>query len=279
MINQGRILILGASGRLGTMLRHYWKPELQPYWQFRRDLNIPDSLVFDPSTDQPELDGVDVIVGLSGVIKGSSDALQVNSDLAVAAVRLGASLGAKRVFLSSSAAVYGQGGANLSENGPVRPSSPYGLAKIAMEEQAILEAKTLGVPATVLRIGNVAGADTLLGLRRSRSVRLDQFADGQGPRRSYIGPRSFADVMTKLIVEAASGRFLPSLLNIALPGTIAMADLLRNAAIDFEWCPAPNAAVPLVHLDVTRLTELMPLPAANAMEIVDDWRCYLESGV
>ena len=51
-----------------------------------------------------------------------------------------------------------------------------------------------------------------------------------------------------------------------------MADLLQAAGVGFAWRPAPDSALPLVELDVTRLMRMMPLDPARAEGIVADWR-------
>ncbi len=267
-----RVLVLGASGRLGGMLRRHWGAVLAPVWQVRRPMAGPDEMRFDPLTERAALGRVDVVLSVAGAVAGDAAALLAHTDLALAALRLGADHGARRVFLSSSAAVYGLGGAGLAEDDPLWPVTPYAMAKRAMEEAALDRSRVSGVPVTVLRIGNVAGADALLGRSGAGPVVLDRFADGQGPRRSYIGPRAFADVMAGLVRAAAAGLDVPECLNIALPGAVAMADLLQAAGVGFAWRPAPDSALPLVELDVTRLMRMMPLDPARAEGIVADWR-------
>lgn len=289
MILPVRVLVLGASGRLGAMLRLYWPDDLQAIWQFRRPVDHRDAVIFDPLDKGAALARCDVVVGLAGCVGGSDAALRSNTDLALAAVDLGAKLGARRVFLSSSAAVYGHQTSPLVEDGPTRPQSPYGAEKLRMEGAGLAHAQACGVPVTVLRIGNVAGADALLGqaglgLAGTEqaglgAVILDRFPDGQGPRRSYIGPSAFADVLAKLVRLAVAGRDLPAHINLALPGAVAMADLLRAAAIPFDWRAAPARALAEVELDVGRLAALVPVPLASAAGIVQDWRTYAKGVV
>ena len=267
-----RVLVLGAGGRLGGMLRRHWGPQIAPVWQVRAGSEGPGVVRFDPMGRWPALGRVDVVICLAGVIAGDAAALRVNTDLALAAVRQGARCGAARVFVASSAAVYGRGGAGLAEDGPVVPVSSYGQAKRAMELAALAAGDEAGVPVTVLRIGNVAGADALLGALDGGPVVLDRFADGQGPRRSYIGPGGFAAAMAGLARAAGAGCSVPVCLNLALPGAVAMADLLQAAGVAFDWRAAPAGALPLVELDVGRLLQLVPLERARAGAIVAEWR-------
>lgn len=280
------MLVLGAGGRLGGMLRRHWGTgagaglvgaDLAPLWQMRGAVEGPEVVRFDPLGRWPALGRVDVVICLAGVIAGDAAALRVNTDLALAAVRQGARCGAARVFLASTAAVYGRGGTGLAEDDPVVPVSRYGQAKRAMELAGLAAGDEAGVPVTVLRIGNVAGADALLGgLGQGRVGRgpvvLDRFADGQGPRRSYIGPGGFAAAMAGLARAAGAGCEVPACLNLALPGAVAMADLLQAAGVAFDWRAAPAGALPLVELDVGRLLRLVPLERARAGAIVAEWR-------
>ena len=263
-----RVLVLGASGRLGGMLRRHWPRDagLAPLWQTRQ--RESGTLCFAPLDDSPDLGALDVVVGLAGVTPRPDADLARNTDLALAAVDLAARHGARRVFLSSSASVYAPSPLPLPEDTPLHPPAPYGRAKQAMEGAALARARALGVPATVLRIGNVAGADALLAAPPGPRL-LDRFADGQGPRRSYVGPGDLAAILSALVQSPAA---LPEVLNLALPGAVAMADLLTAADLPFDWRPAPPGAIAHLVLDVGRLAALVPLPAADPARIVADWR-------
>lgn len=256
-----RTLILGATGRLGGMLRRHWSGDA--LWLGRR------SPGFDILTQQdwPRDVHADTILCLAGVVPGAGD-LELNIALGRAAVALGAQAGVQRVLLASSAAVYGGGVGALTEGAPLAPVHPYGRAKWQMESEAAALGAALGVHVTALRIGNVAGADALLAQDGPRRI-LDRFADGQGPRRSYIGPRALAQILAGLSrLEVA----LPKCLNIALEGPVAMADLCAAAGLEVEWRPAPPEALPEVTLDTRRLARIMPVPKADPAEIIADWR-------
>lgn len=283
----GRVLVLGASGRIGRMLRHHGLPGVTACWQFRDRVDQPGAVIFDPAAEDRFSDRLDAVLCLSGVVSGDPAALAVNSTLALAALEIGAGCGAKRVFLASSAAVYGGAALPLSEDAPRNPQNAYGHAKAMMEDAAQARAAQLGLPLTILRIGNVAGADALLGQQAQAAITLDRFADGQGPRRSYIGPQDLSAVMAALLRLGAAGGDLPLILNLALPGAVDMADLLRAAGRDFAWRDAPATALSTVVLDVARLARYVPLPTAPATHtpathliaarIVGDWQRYSEA--
>ena len=136
-------------------------------------------------------------------------------------------------------------------------------------EQVTREQVTAGL--TLLRIGNIAGADALLGGNEpGRRVVLDPVAGQNGPERSYIGPTVLAAVFSRLAALVVEGTALPVLLNVAQPGRIAMGDLLDAAGRDWGFGP-PNAAVlPRLTLATDRLAALVPLPAASAADLVAD---------
>lgn len=220
-----------------------------------------------------------VVLALAGVTRGDAAALARNTDLALAACEAARIWGARQVFLCSSAAVYGRDGADgrkLHEDAPAHPASDYGHAKLEMEH-AVAAWAGAGRPAvSVLRIGNVLGADAVVGRgRRGEVVRLDP-VPGQkdGPRRSYIGPLALARVLAALCARAAAGEALPFAINIAAPGAVGMADLLTAAGIYWQWGPENPGVLPHVELDTARLEALLPGLAgtSRAEALIADWR-------
>ena len=274
MTRRPRILVLGASGRLGAMLRRHWcAADLHPVWQFRA---APDpvyhgeTVIFDPLDGPPAIEPVDVVLGLAGIVPGSGS-VSLNTDLGLATVTCAVALGARHVMLSSSAAVYGASQALLREDEIACPLSAYGRSKLDMEDKALALAQHHDMPTTSLRIGNVAGADALLA-QPSSCRTLDRFASGQGPARSYIGPHALSTILQALMQKACSGTPLPARLNVALRGRVAMADLCRAAGLGVTWQPAPVTAVETVELDVKRLANLVAVQDADAPAIVADWQ-------
>jgi nucleoside-diphosphate-sugar epimerase len=255
------------------MLRRHWRAPaiFQPLWQSRGAVT-PGMVCFDPlcPPDDLALGSVDLVLGLAGVVPGRGDPGD-NIALGVAAVRLGARFGARRVFVASSAAVYGVSPGPLREAGPLAPAQPYGQAKRAMEQETARLGMELSMPVTALRIGNVAGADALLA-QDGPARALDRFADGQGPRRSYIGPQALARILAALMMRACQPAPFPDCLNVALAGAVDMADLCAAAGFGVTWRPAPPEALDVVELDVARLASLVLVPKGCAVDIVRDWR-------
>ncbi len=184
-------------------------------------------------------------------------------NLELARATLNASKG-KPVLLASSAAVYGAQPGPLSEQTALQPASAYGEAKVEMERLAAEFPN-----ATCLRIGNVAGADALLGQGRSDFV-LDQFPDGTYPTRSYIGPYALASTLANL-AKLSQRTPLPTTLNLACPIPAGLNELLTHAELGWTPTPAPETAIRSVYLDVSRLQGLVPI-SGGAAEVVSDWQ-------
>lgn len=280
------ICILGATGRIGHMLYETWPANrTQPVIRQGRGAAPVGGLCWDMLVEPvpPEMPRGSVILNLAGVTRGDETALTANVTLALAALDAAQETAARHVFLCSSAAVYGAGhGQDLGEEDPTDPVNPYGRAKLAMEvaaERWAAEHPAIGV--TVLRIGNVAGADALLGgAVAGRPVTLDPVpGHDRGPERSYIGPWALGQVLAGLADLACTGQPLPFRLNIAAPGVVGMADLLRTADLPWGWGPPNPSAVARVGLNTARLEALLPAAAGagNAEALIADWRRWKEA--
>lgn len=266
------ILITGASGRLGRVLRAAWPARLaglaRPLWQSRGGA-VPGAVVWDPLAGPyrgPALAG-GAILHLAG---GRIDAAATVA-LARAVCDLARRQGAALVLLASSSAVYGPG-EDLAEEAPLRPAGDYGAAKRAME------AAVAGRPGvTCLRIGNVLGADALIGAAvPGRPVTLDPVPGHEGgPVRSYIGPLAFAEVLARLCLRGIGGAgALPPVLNLAAAPPVAMGALLDAAGLPWAYGPPNPGVVARVTLDVARLAALVgaEATAATPAGMVAEWR-------
>ncbi len=276
-----RVLILGASGQLGRMLRCFWPVGDDLTLHSRQaHLNfIQFDLILEPEKAIAAMAQTSAVVCLSGVtnaqVATTGEVYSRNTDLALAAVRCAATAGVPRVFLASSAAVYGAAPGIQSEDMSPKPIAPYGQAKLAMEQAALAAAHSLDQSVTALRIGNVAGADTILGGWHTK-MRLDMFPDGTTPARSYIGPQT----LTRVLAQLTATRDLPEVLNIATPGVIQMGALLDAASL--KWSPrtAPEQAIATVALSTKRLERYVSFAPedSTAAGMVAQWRRYKARG-
>ena len=271
-----RVLVLGATGQIGRMVQWAWADAtgVSPLWQTRGNPATADwvrcDILHDPEGLAAACARADVILTLAGITPAPGRDLTLNSDLALAVQR---AAGGRPHLLASSAAVYGRAGGLCRESNAVQPAAPYGRAKRAMEQAVLAE----GGPVTCLRIGNVAGADQILGgAGQGAAMVLDQFPDGRTPGRSYIGPGTLARVLADLAMTAGQGRALPGILNVAAPGTVEIGALLDAAGIGWTPRPAPPDAIAEVALDINALSRFTALDPASgtAPRLVAEWRAY-----
>ncbi|MCF6272241.1 MAG: hypothetical protein L3J37_03480 [Rhodobacteraceae bacterium] len=125
-----------------------------------------------------------------------------------------------------------------------------------------------------MRIGNVAGADAMLlnaaSATPEKPIRIDQFSDGKGPLRSYIGPGAFGDCIGQLATYTGS---LPFLLNVAAPVPVHMEQLAAASSLPWAYRAAPPSSIQNISLDCQALCQLVDFPvhAAKPEEISLDW--------
>lgn len=248
-----RIGLWGGSGRLGRLLRAEWGNDAVVCYGRKADNGTQRLAVGDVPNSIEHLDALIVAAGPT-----TGPDVVVHEKLAQFAL----SLPVERIVLLSSAAVYGCMEPSLSEP-KAAPVSDYGRAKLAMEQLAA------GSRALVLRLGNVAGADALLGQLGPNRPTLHVFPNGDSPRRSYIGPQTLAACLLRLAESDATG-----LLNLAQPGSVTMGALLKAAGRDWNEEPAPDHAIADVTLDTTRAETLIGdlLPRAQASQMVKEWQ-------
>jgi hypothetical protein len=234
---KGKILILGGSGRIGSMMRESWdiKSPTNVIWQHRKVFEYQEhrplhSVVsFDPisysSSIVNKLGKVDTVVCLAGVSSGTQSELCLNTQLAEASLSLAEDLGANRLFYGSSAAVYGYGEA-LNEFDTLYPVSDYGQSKIDAEK--FLNESKSHVSIISMRMANALFADSITGQLRlppqDNAINLDFFPDGKSLLRSYIDPLSLGHILDMLSVIPIPAF---SVLNIASVEAIK-ADYLLN---------------------------------------------------
>lgn len=282
------VLLVGASGRVGRMVLHHWSrtPDALRLVPQYRGIPAPPGLNWDPLQSSDSLmrasdsvGGFGAMIVLAGVTPGSGRPLSLNSDLAEACLRAAGRAGIGRVLMASSSAVYGAGsGVALCERAPCAPVNAYGAAKLAME-RACTPWREVGLEVCALRIGNVAGADALMcniagaeaGTEASAVVGIDIFADGTGPQRSYIGPRSLARVLYSLCRHPAP---LPPVLNVAAPSPVRMSALAEAAGHPWRPRPAPPKALHRITLDCRALAALHAFAPEESRpdEMVRQWQ-------
>lgn len=257
------LVLTGANGRIGRLLRKLWahKPPkgLFPIWLTRTEWNIG-------AEAPPDLPTGGVLLDLAGVTSGD---FERNPFLASKVADLSQQLGCKLIYVSS-ASVYPGGAMDMDEDQALAPVSAYGRSKVAAE----VTVRAVALNPTILRLGNIAGADALLaGNRQGKLVALDQSTYGnRGPVRSYIGPHVLADVLSLICSKAIAAKGIGHTLNVAQPDPVAMAELLDAAGYDWSFRAPREGVIDQVALSLGRLQALMPVPPATAPSLVEDLR-------
>ena len=254
-------LVLGASSRVGQMLHQLWAQGVLdfggvPVWQYRTEASgqADHKIIWDILDGSlPDITHSGVIC-LAGPTAGPD--LGLNRDLALVAVA--AAQGAPLLYASTQA-VYGPQSGVLTEQAACQPGA-YGAAKLDAETALAAYPNT-----TCLRIANAIGADALLMMAAKGHVTLDQFPDGQSPRRMMIGPLALGRAFAALL---AKGQIAAPVLNLAQPGVVAMADILSAAGHGWTWKVAPATAIPSLELDITAVQTLINLPVADPVDLV-----------
>lgn len=288
------MLVIGATGRVGRMLCHHWQHDVTApalTMTSRSPSTVPDMLCWSPLDGPHGLlnhlaqRGADQVPAamlvLAGVTPGAGvpdEALAGNRALAEASLHAASAAGIRRVLVASSSAVYGVDphGAAFAETTQARPFSAYGKAKLEMET-ACQPARERGLEVCALRIGNVAGADALLGPLTGQSavgaepLAIDAFADGMGPLRSYIGVATMARVIAALVRYPAP---LPKVLNLAAPNPVRMVALAKAAGWPVRRVTAPETACQSITLDCSLLNGLCPMSSTDSLPetMVQQWK-------
>ncbi|PSL17588.1 NAD-dependent epimerase/dehydratase family protein [Shimia abyssi] len=285
-----KVLVLGGRGRLGRLLFRVWgavgTSSFPVIWHSRRS-PIDDSgdwVAWDLLKQGPPTclkGGINTVLNLVGVVPGGKQDLSLNRELALAATEAARVLGARHIFHLSSAAVYGDGKFGWHEGVELYPVSEYGRAKLDME-RAILSLTSSANPSeprqVLLRLGNVVGADQLIGGAVARGaeslVQLDQFPDGLGPVRSYIGPVTLADVLQVLLQRASCVPGLPPILNVAAPVPVSMDSLLDASGAAWRWRCAGEEAIQYLRIDVSVLSGLFSFLPRHCQpdQMVREWK-------
>lgn len=257
-------LVIGGTGRVGRMLAALWPQDMpRPLWQ-RRAGAAPvqdDDIIWDILTTAPPAlpYPISAVIVLAGVTHGTPEALQQNTQLAQTGRTLARKHGVQ-TLVASSQAVYGRDINALSETDIPHPATPYGQAKWDMEQ-----AVKTHPDVTCLRIGNVAGCDGLFQAMARGPVKIDQFPNGQSPKRMMIGP---GDLARTLAHFSTIQNPLPPVLNIASPGLVAMSAIADEAGVTWDWQTAPEDALPALEMDLSTLLAHIPLRTATAQNLV-----------
>lgn len=260
------LIVTGAGGRIGRLLCRLWKDQtptgLLPVFLTRSEWDIEQD-------DAPHLGLAPGLV--LDLAAGRGDRHRVNPDLADRVSAFAQQHGHRLIHMSSGA-VYPGGVLPQHEDMTPMPHSAYGQSKLRAEK--VVQSKCPG--SLILRLGNVAGADALLGAGRGRDadmVLLDPISSGdRGPIRSYIGPITLARTIGRICSLAAEGKLSFQVLNVAQPNPVAMADLLDADERRWMFGPSRIEVLERMVLSTDRLQGHMPIASATAHGLVAELR-------
>jgi dihydroflavonol-4-reductase len=167
-----RIAVTGGTGFIGShvvelLLERGHEPScLVPPgegrgWLEGKDLRFFRGSVLDREALAPFLDGCEAVIHLAGLTRARSEAefMAVNADAAgiIIETALGLASGPRHIVAMSSLAAVGPApdGGCLDEEAPLRPLTPYGRSKAALEE--VVKGYAGRMPYTLIRAPGVYG--------------------------------------------------------------------------------------------------------------------------
>ncbi len=264
-----RLVVTGATGRVGSLMRAAWDLSdgsgPAPLWLSR---GAPGAAGLAHGGEAMRWTGRDLppaargaaVLALAGVTGPGGG----NVEAALVAHAAAREAGAARLLAASTLGVYGAG-EGRGEDDPPAPVGGYGADKLAMERAlAGLDAP----PVTVLRLGNVVGADSLAAALAGGAATLDRMG-GAGPVRSWIG----AAALLAAALALAGWDEAPAILNLAQGPPLAMGALLAAAGCAVTWRDGPAEAPPVAAMDLSRLMATpAATPPAEAGTLIAGWR-------
>ncbi len=231
-----RALVTGGAGFIGhhlvaALLRRGLEVTVLDDLSMGRRANVPARARFiqgdvrDPEQVTVALNGVDcvfheaAIVSIRASVEGFVRDAEVNLIGTLNLLQCMADGGVKKAVLASSMAVYDDSPtpAPLREDAPLRPISPYGVAKLAAEQYWILMGRHFGLDTTVLRYFNTYGPNqtptpyvgviTIFINRLLRGEAPVVFGDGE-QRRDFVHVDDVVAANLAVLDHDCAGRVL-----------------------------------------------------------------------
>jgi UDP-glucose 4-epimerase len=166
-------------------------------------------------------------------IKNPLETFEVNVDGTINVITACKKNNVKKIIISSSAAVYGEGIQNIKivENEKLKPISPYGESKVKMEQQIKRFMKNKNIKCVILRFFNIYGinqSDEYAGVitkflkRIKQEKNLEIFGNGL-QTRDFVSIKDVINSINNAILYEKSGIF-----NIATGKTITIKKLAEK---------------------------------------------------
>lgn len=242
------------------------------------DVNFVKGSVVDRAVVAAALRGVDSVVHLAaiaGVAESTLDPMASHTANASGTVNLLEGIraaGVGHVVVASSSAVYGLNPAvPVSERDWVRPTSPYGVSKLATEQYALCYQQSFGLPTLAFRLFNVYGPGQPAGhayaavipafldaVLNGRTVLLE----GDGSQsRDFVFVRSVCEVLLDAATRQLSHPEPVNLANGTSTTVLELIDVIERVTgrrADVDRLPPRVGDVKSSTADTTLLRELFP---------------------
>ena len=214
------------------------------------------------------LDGIDVVYHLAGQPGVKSFGPQfsdyIDNNLKATHRLLEAARDSRgiRIFVyASSASVYGDVPVPMREDGPTRPTSPYGITKLAAEQLCLQYAAQNMVPAMALRFFNVFGprqrpdmAFTRLAVAALTGAEFPLYGTG-GQERDFTGVGDIVDALVRageigrpgLVLNVGGGH------RVSLTAAIDALERISGIAVRIRREPPQVGAMERMEADTERL--------------------------
>lgn len=236
-IPPSNVLVVGGESKIAKLLRtkHSDLRDINLYFQSRNKA-YPADIYWDPlgasNVIEYKHDNLppkfDLLLNLAGTTQSGNSYL--NTELALKCCSLAERLQIPKVFLASSAAVYGNQQIRYSENDHCSPVNSYGLSKLAMEDACLSQDFPFNI--LCLRISNFLGADALSNsILSGKNISLDVRDSKLSGLRSYLAPKTFLKILRSLSID---NTLKNQPINIANPSPYYMHELLEELGIIYH---------------------------------------------
>lgn len=189
-----------SGGRRENLSLHFGKP----------NFCLVEGDVKDKADVKKALEGVGVVFHLAAIVsvgfsvKNPLLVNEVNVDGALNVLKESLKAGVKRFVYASSCAVYGEPvNLPINEEHPTKPTSPYGVSKLAAEHYCRVFYEVYGLETVCLRFFNVYGPRQMIGPYSGVIIKfIDRMKNGKPPIIYGGGGQTRDFVYVKDVVEA-----------------------------------------------------------------------------
>ncbi len=296
-----RIVVTGAAGFIGSHLSERLLAEghdvvgidaLTPYYDSRIKNSNVDAILSRSGQPRFTLHKVDLCeADLTPLVRGAEIVYHlagqpgvdsfgprfsdyVRHNLTATHRLLEAAGGVKLVVLASSSSVYGSAPSPFREDGPVQPTTPYGITKLAAEQLCLQYSANGMVPAMAFRFFTVYGPrqrPDMAFTKLCRAVLRDEPFPVRGTGEQVRDFTYVGDIVDALVAAAGKGK--PGMLlnlgggtSVSLNRAIAIVEQLAGRTVKIDRQPAKPGEMDRNPADPTRLRETLGFAPKTPIE-------------